>query len=68
MKASAAFGIKVEDPMWVECPKGFQAQDFINPIQSDIDSEIIKIAVVVLTNKDLKPKIKKVLTEKGVIS
>ena len=54
--------------MWVECPKGFQAQDFINPIQSDIDSEIIKIAVVVLTNKDLKPKIKKVLTEKGVIS
>lgn len=64
---STPFGIKVEDPLWVECPKGNQAIDFINPIKADIKSDI-KIAVVVLTNKDLKPLIKKALTDKGVIS
>ena len=31
-RASKEFGVKVEEPQWVECPFGDKQEDFIKPI------------------------------------
>ncbi len=36
-KASGIFGIKVEEPQYVECPKNRTSEDYVGPIMSDIN-------------------------------
>ena len=67
-KYSVPLGVKLGEPQWVECPKGDTDDDFIKPIQTDIDPDVTKIVIVVLTKRELRPKIKKTLVEMGVIS
>ena len=71
-KAQGRFGIRVQDPQWVEIPKGEdrkpKGQAWIDVIKSDIDPSFTTIAVVIIQKPDQKKYIKKVLDEMGVPS
>lgn len=67
-RASGAFGIKVAEPLWVECPYFNKSEDYIKPILADIKPENTELVVIVLSRKELKAPIKKALVEMGCIS
>lgn len=57
-KASAAFGIKVDIPQWVEIPKEIkypQANDYNEAIHNDLDAKFTTLAVVIINKKEIKP-------------
>lgn len=65
-KAQAAFGIKVEDPLWVEVER--TEQSFKNNITSALKKEQIQIAVVIIKNPKFKKSLKSLLDSKGIPS
>lgn len=72
VKAQGRFGIKVDEPQWIElgkqmdrAPKG---QGYIDAIKADIYPKDTIIAVVLTQQKDQKQYIKKYLDELGVPS
>ncbi len=66
-KASGIFGIKVEDPQWIEVPSGSPAE-FNKAIKADINPTQCKIAVVVLQRPEDKKTIKSFLDQGAVPS
>ena len=59
--AQGNFGIKIEDPQWVEIQRNDQINQYLDAIRSDVDPKYIDFAIVVLGRKDLKPQIKALL-------
>ena len=51
-KAQGRFGIKVEEPSWIEVPKGQDrdAMGYVKCIKADLNPKTL-IAVVVINNK-----------------
>nr|AEX87970.1 Otiwi8 [Sterkiella histriomuscorum] len=67
-KASRGFGIRVEQPQYVEIQRNDNKQQYIDAITADIDPGYTQLVVVVLGNKVLKPQIKALLDKMGVPS
>jgi hypothetical protein len=55
-KASGGFGIKVDEPQYVELAN---QNDYKSPIAADIDPQYTVLVVVILNRKEAKPPIKK---------
>lgn len=47
-RACGAFGIKVQDPQYVECTHDRNPEDYINPIKNDVDPSFTTLVVVLL--------------------
>lgn len=67
-KASGGFGIKVDEPQYVELPYNDNAKDYIEPIKTDIDPKYTSLVVVIIKRKEAKPQIKKFLDSLGIPS
>lgn len=67
-KASAGFGIRVDEPQWVELPYNDQPNDYNDAIKSDIDPQFTTLVVVILKRKEIKPQIKKFIDALGIPS
>jgi len=67
-KASNIFGVKVEEPQWVEVPDGKTAQQYNECIRSDVNPKTCQIVCVILFKPELKKYIKSFLDEGGVPS
>jgi hypothetical protein len=68
LKAAGGFGIKVEEPQWVEVPDSKTAQGYNDCIKSDINPSTCKIVCVIIFNPDMKKGVKKFLDMGGVPS
>lgn len=66
-KASGSFGIRVEDPQWIEVP-GNKPADFTNAIKTDVNPKVCKLVVVVIFNPADKKVVKGFLDKVGVPS
>jgi hypothetical protein len=60
-KAAGGFGIKVEEPQWVEVPDTRNAQNYNDCIKTDINPATCKLVCVIIYNPDLKKGVKKFL-------
>lgn len=67
-KAASAYGVRVEQPQWVEVPDSNSSEGYNNAIKSDINPKNCKIVCVVIFKPDLKKGIKKFLDQGGVPS
>lgn len=67
-KAAGAYGVRVEEPQWVEVPDSRNAEGYNNAIRSDINPKDCLICCVVVFNPEVKKGIKKFLDQGGVPS
>ena len=66
-RACGIFGIKVEEPQWVEAPTG-KPTDMIAAIKADVNPANTKIIVVIIGNPADKKIVKGFLDKGGVVS
>ena len=67
-RAASAYGVRVDEPQWVEVPDSKSSDGYNNAIKSDINPKNCKIVCVVIFNPELKKGIKKFLDQGGVPS
>ncbi len=67
-KAAGAYGVRVEEPQWVEVPDSRNAEGYNAAIRSDINPKECQIVCVVVFNPDVKKGIKSFLDKGGVVS
>ena len=67
-KAAGAYGVRIEQPQWVEVADSKSANGYNDAIKSDINPKNCKIVCVVIFNPDLKKGIKAFLDQGGVPS
>ncbi len=67
-RAAGAYGVKIEQPQWVEVTDSKSANSYNEAIKSDINPKICKIVCVVIFNPEFKKGIKKFLDAGGVPS
>ncbi len=67
-KVAAQFGIKIDEPQYIECPNDAKADDYLLPIQADVDMTYIEFAVVLYSKRPLKAPVKKHLDKMGLKS
>ena len=66
-KAGNSYGIKVEDPQWVEVQSS-RPEDYNKEIKANIDRESCQIVVVMIFKKEAKAQIKQFLDIGGIPS
>jgi len=71
-KAQGRFGIKVDDPQWIEIPKNLsndpKGRGYIDGIKADLYPKDTLIVLVLISNKDVKSYIKREIDALGVPS
>ena len=67
-KASGAYGVRVEEPQWVEVKDSRNAEGYNTAIRSDINPKECLIVCVVVFNPDFKKGVKSFLDKGGVVS
>lgn len=67
-KAQGRYGIKVEEPQWIEVPDGRDPKYFIDAIKTDMDPKHTLIALIVIQRREHKKGIKALLDKAGVPS
>lgn len=67
-KAAGAYGVRVEEPQWVEVPDSRNAEGYNSAIRSDVNPKECQIVCVVVFNPDVKKGIKSFLDKGGVVS
>ena len=60
--------MRFEDPQWIELPEIRGPENYIEAFTSDLDPMNCRLAVVIIKNRELKPKVKKFLDEFGIPS
>lgn len=62
--------MRIDDPLWIEvAPKGKpRSEDYIAEIQALLDPKVQNFVLVILRDKNLKPKIKATLDKMSVVS
>jgi len=66
-KAGGAFGVRIDEPQWVEVPSN-KASDFVNAIKASINPKNTKIIFVIIPRPEEKKAVKAFLDKGGIPS
>lgn len=69
-KASGVFGIKIQEPIYIEIPEkdARNNQKYVESIISDVNAKICKLVVVIIDDPSFKKLIKRFLDAGGIAS